>query len=98
MKPTETKYHLVDPSDPFHLGIRYLKEVGPDGEVTYREVPLREEDLLFHEEGDRLVITDIHQTNVLYLQGTLRILTKGRPDTLVLGDHRIDFGVDGLRP
>ena len=85
-------------ADPFRLGRRYLKEVGPDGEETYREVPLREEDLLFPQEGDRLVVTDPHVQNMLYLRGALDILLRDRPDAKVFSDHVIDFGVEGIRP
>ena len=85
-------------ADPFWLGRRYLKEVGPDGEETYREVPLREEDLLFPQEGDRLVVTDPHVQNMLYLRGALDILLRDRPDAKVFSDHVIDFGVEGIRP
>jgi len=85
-------------ADPFWLGSRWLKEVGPDGEVRYREVPLREEDLLFPEEEDRLVINDCHLRNVSYLKGVLDILMENRPGAKVFSDHRIDFGVEGINP
>ena len=85
-------------ADPFWLGTRYLKEVGPDGEVRYREVPLREEDLLFPQEGDRLVVNDSHVQNMLYLRGALDILLRDRPDAKVFSDHVIDFGIEGLQP
>ena len=85
-------------ADPFWLGRRYLKEVGPDGEVQYREVPLREEDLLFPQEEDRLVVDDWHSLNLAYLRGALDILLKGRSDAKVFSDHRIDFGVEGIQP
>ena len=85
-------------ADPFRLGRRYLKEVGPDGEETYREVPLREEDLLFPHEGDRLVVSDPHVQNMLYLRGALDILLRDRPDAKVFSDHVIDFGAEGIKP
>jgi colicin import membrane protein len=85
-------------ADPFWLGRRYLKEVGPDGEETYREVPLREEDLLFPQEGDRLVLTESHTRNCIYAKSILEIVMGDRPDAMVFMDHRIDFGVEGMEP
>lgn len=85
-------------ADPFRLGTRHLKEVGPDGEERYRLVPLREEDLLFPQEEDRPVVNDRHVKNMLYLRGALDILLRDRPDAMVFSDHRIDFGVEGIEP
>ena len=85
-------------ADPFWLGRRYLKEVGPDGEVRYREVPLREEDLLFPQEEDRLVLTESHMRNCIYAKMMLEIVMGDRPDAMVFMDHRIDFGIEGMEP
>ena len=60
-------------ADPFWLGTRYLKEVGPDGEERSRMVPLREEDLLFPQEEDRLVVNYWHVVNMTYLFAALRV-------------------------
>ena len=97
MSELERKVEEQD-TDPFRLGTRYLKEVGPDGEVSYRMVPLREEDLLFPQEEDRPVENVFHRRILAYLHGVLEILLAKRPDAIVFSNHRIDFGVDGMEP
>ena len=52
---------ITTPSrDKWRYGERYLRHVGADGEVSCEIVPLRKEDLLYPEEGDRPVLTDDH--------------------------------------
>lgn len=84
--------------DPFRLGWRYIREVGTDGQETYRQVPLTERDLLFPQEGDFVVQRDAHTRDVLYLREALRIVLRERPNVRVFADHRIDFNLAEVEP
>ncbi len=84
--------------DPFRLGWRYVREVGPDGEETVRQVPLTERDLLFPQEGDFVVRGEAHTRDVCYLRAALQTLLHQRPEIHVFADHRVDFAVLGVEP
>ncbi len=77
---------------------RTSRHEGPDGAVTYEEVPLQKEDLLYPEEGDRLVLNEGHVNDCYYLRGALKQWAADKPDALVLSDHRVDWQVPGLQP
>lgn len=79
-------------------GWRYKPVVGPDGTTTYQEVPLTKEDLLFPEEGDQIVYPHIHTRDFKYCLGTIEMIYRHEPTVAVVGDLRVDFGVDWLRP
>jgi Uma2 family endonuclease len=85
-------------TDPWRYGERHLRRVGPDGQVSYERVPLRKEDLLFPQEGDRPVLTDDHSQDWRYLFGVLDSQAARHPGRRVFGDHRIDFQLPGLEP
>ncbi len=57
-----------DEPDPFRYGWRYVTIRHADGSETHEEVPLTEEDVLFPEEGDIVVQTDLHDTDINYLK------------------------------
>jgi colicin import membrane protein len=84
--------------DPWRLGWRYVPHVGPDRETTYEQVPLTEEGLLFPEEGDFVVTNESHHIDCFYLKAALKLWAARREGALALGDHRVDWGVSGLRP
>jgi len=88
----------VEKDDPWRYGSRYLRREGPDGAVSYEEVPLRKEDLLHPEEGDRPVLTEGHVNDCSYLRDVFKTWAAGKLDALVLSDHRVDWQVPGLRP
>ena len=70
----------------------------PDGTVWYEQVPLKQRDLLFPEEGDRPVLNNDHTTDYVYLLSVLKQQTVRHPGRRVFGDHRIDFEVPDLKP
>jgi len=84
--------------DPFRLGWRYVREVGPNGEETVRQVPLTERDLLFPQEEDFVANRDPHTRDMLYLREAIRTVLRDRPAVHVFADHRIDFNLPGVEP
>jgi Uma2 family endonuclease len=88
----------VEKEDPWRYGYRHIRHEGADGSVSYEEVPLRKEDLLYPEEGDRVLNTDGHTSDCMYLWGALKAWAAAFPDAKAFYDHRIDWGVAGLRP
>jgi Uma2 family endonuclease len=83
--------------EPFY-GWRYIKHVQPDGTVTYDEVELRQEDLLYPEEGDHVVYEPVHTRDFIYCSNALATFYKDEPSVVVLSDNRVDFGAAGVRP
>lgn len=84
--------------DPFRYGWRYVRRTGPDGKEEWDQVPLTPEDVLHPQEEDFIVQTDAHDNDRIYLKNVLRARLENRPDALVLADHRVDWGVPGVRP
>lgn len=84
--------------DPFSRGWRVVSETQADGTILEREIPLTEEDLLHPEEGDVIVQNGAHQRDVMYLFYVFDTVLAAREGTLVLSDHRVDWGVRGIRP
>lgn len=89
---------LLDPNDPYRYGWRYVPRELPDGTVDFDQVPLTEEDVLHPEEDDFIVQTPGHTRDFTYLFGHLDAHFADDPDTVVLGDNRIDWGVARIRP
>lgn len=85
-------------ADPFRLGWRYVRKEGPDGEVDFEQVPLTPEDVLHPQEEDFIVQGERHVQDCLYIYSVLRRLVRGRPGVRVFHDHRMDWGVEGVRP
>jgi hypothetical protein len=85
-------------ADPFYLGTRYRREKGPGGEERIVAVPLRPEDLLFPQEGDHVLHTDLHSTTLDHIYDSARLVTRDLPGYRVLIDMRVDFGVDDIEP
>jgi Uma2 family endonuclease len=88
----------LDESDPYRYGWRYVREVGPDGTETFRQVPLTERDVLHPQEEDFIVQTYGHNRDLVYLDVGFHSQTDTVPGRWVFCDHRIDFGVDGVEP
>src|SRR5262249_58397884 len=57
-----------------------------------------EEDLLFPEEGDFHVNPPAHLVDLEYCHISLTSLYAGDQSVVVLGDCRVDYGVEGVRP
>jgi colicin import membrane protein len=83
--------------DPWRLGWRYVRHVGPNGEISCEQIPLTEDGLLFPEEGDFVVTNDIHVIDCNYLYAALKQWAARREGALVLADHRVDWETPGLR-
>ena len=84
--------------DPWQLGYRYCPVVGPDGQQRFEEVPLTPEDFLYPHEDDRFMYTRGHALDCTYLEVVLDDWCKTRPGRLTLREHRVDFGVAGIKP
>jgi hypothetical protein len=87
-----------DENDPFRLGWRLKTVIRADGTETVEEVPLTEEDLLYPEEGDFHVNPPAHLVDLEYCHISLTSFYVGDPSVVVLGDCRVDYGVEGIRP
>jgi Uma2 family endonuclease len=61
-------------------------------------VPLREEDLLYPEEGDHVVNNPPHFRDAAYLHGALDTFYSADVSVVVLGDCRVDWAAGGVRP
>lgn len=83
--------------EPFY-GWRYIKRTQPDGTEKYEEVELRQEDLLYPEEGDHVVYEPVHTRDFKYCSDALETFFKDDPSVVVLSDNRVDFGAAGVRP
>lgn len=88
----------ADGDDPFRYGWRYVRRVQPDGSEVIDQVPLSLEDLLYPEEDDFVVQEPVHTRDFLYCYSTLETFYATQPDVVVLGDCRVDWGVEGVRP
>lgn len=85
-------------ADPFRLGWRYVKQQGPGGKVETLQVPLTADDVLHPQEGDFIVHTDAHHRDCAYLFAAFELALNGQPGIKLFADHRVDWGVEGLRP
>ena len=80
------------PEELFRLGYRWVKQTRPDGTVEMGVTPLLPEDLLYPEEEDRPVVRYDHTADCITLYVGFQALLADAPGTLVLMDHRVDFG------
>jgi Uma2 family endonuclease len=94
--PITHKGHDAD--DPFCYGWRYVRRVQPDGTTVIDQIPLTREDLLYPEEDDFVVQEPVHTRDFIYCHSTLEALYASQPRVVVLGDCRVDWGVEGVRP
>ena len=88
----------ADGDDPLRYGWRYVRRVQPDGTEVIDQVPLSLEDLLYPEEDDFVVQEPVHTRDFLYCYSTLETFYATQPDVVVLGDCRVDWGGEGVRP
>jgi colicin import membrane protein len=85
-------------ADPFRFGWRYVTTRHADGSESVDQVPLTEEDVLFPEEGDYIVQTDLHSTDIAYLKNVFNARLARVRRAVAVADCRVDWGVRGLRP
>ncbi len=84
--------------DPYIYGWRDVPVTGPDGRVSYDQVPLTLEDVLFPETGDFIVQTDHHDNDSSYLKSVFKARLAGDPEAAVVSDCRVDWNIPGVRP
>ena len=88
----------ADDADPFRFGWRYVTTRHADGSESVDQVPLTEEDVLFPEEGDYIVQTDLHSTDIAYLKNVFNARLARIRRAVAVADCRVDWSVRGLRP
>ena len=84
--------------DPYRYGWRYVRVTRPDGTEEFDQVPLTLEDVLHPEEGDFIVQSDPHDTELAYLKAVFKTRLSHDPTTVVLSDCRVDWNLRGIRP
>jgi colicin import membrane protein len=84
--------------DPWYYGWRDVEQAGPDGQVKMVRVPLTEEDVLHPQEDDFIVQNDDHTCDCHYLKTILDAHLADRPGVHIFYDHRMDWGVEGIKP
>ncbi len=84
--------------DPYRYGWRYVRVEGPDGSVSFDQVPLTLEDVLFPEVGDFIVQADAHIGDWTYLRVVFKARLAGDPAAVVITDCRVDWNIPGVRP
>jgi Uma2 family endonuclease len=94
----ESRKEAPPEEDPWRYGWRYVKHTLPDGREEFKQVPLKQEDLLHPQEEDFHVQTRGHIRDCRYLSMTLARRLKGRPGVVVFDDMRTDFGIEGVEP
>jgi Uma2 family endonuclease len=89
---------LEEKEDPFRYGWREVRRVGPDGQETWEQVPLTEEDILHPLEGDVILQSLAHDRMCHYVQTVLRIRTAALPEVGLMHDCRTDWEEEGIKP
>jgi Uma2 family endonuclease len=86
------------PVDPYHYGWRYIRREAADGAVTFDQVPLTLENVLYPEVGDFIVHTKAHEDICHYLADILKMQVRHDPSAVVLHDVRVAWGIPEMRP
>jgi len=84
--------------DAYRYGWRYVPVEEPDGSVSYDQVPLTLEDVLFPETGDFIVQSDPHDSDLNYLKDVFKARLAGDRHAAVVSDCRVDWNIPGVRP
>ena len=92
-----TKATSAPETDPWFYGWRYVTRTEADGTETTVQVPLTEEDVLHPQEDDFIVQNDDHTSDCYYLKTVLDGHLADRPGVHVFHDHRMDWGVEGVK-
>ena len=86
------------PDDPFHIGRRPVRTVASNGDVSWSEVPLTEEDFLHPREEDEFMLSDPHSIATAYLRHALECGRREWPRVRTFTEHRVDWQVSGILP
>lgn len=84
--------------DPYRYGWRYVKRIGPNGEMDFDRVPLTLEDVLHPEVGDFIVNSSAHDRDRVYLKNGFQARVARRRGAVVLSDCRVAWDKPGLKP
>src|SRR5262249_6825963 len=69
-----------------------------DGSETFDQVPLTLRDVLFPQEGDFIVQTRRHNSDVRYLVDVFEGQLVADPSAVVISDCRVDWNLPGVEP
>ena len=86
-----------EPLDPFRFGWRWQTVKRRDGTSERVQVPLTPADVLHPQEDDEIPQNTAQARDCRYLGSVLENQLVNQPDSLVLNDVLIDWGVKGLR-
>lgn len=82
--------------DPFRLGFRERIVRLPGGRTELQQIPLTAEDLLDPQLGDHVTQNSWHNAIVVTIYEMLAWRYESRPDVLVTGDLKMNWGIPGL--
>jgi hypothetical protein len=82
--------------DPWRYGWRERGERQPDGSWRSKRIPLTQQDVLHPQEGDFIMQNPAHNQDCSELKNVAEFRLAGRLGFVVLGDCRIDWGIEGL--
>ena len=77
------------PDNPWYYGFREVYREQPDGSTKYERLPLTLEDALHPQEGDKIMVSDLHDLVRDYLSMVCRWRTADDPTALILSDTGI---------
>jgi Uma2 family endonuclease len=93
--PTQTVRNQLP--DPFSYGWRYVTQTLPNGEQTYKQIPLTAEDLLDPQLGDQVVQNSKHQRSTNEIFDMLDNHYEDNPTIEVFSDLKMMWGITGLK-
>lgn len=82
--------------EPFPFGWRTVEEIGPNGEVIYRDVALTLPDFLDPQLGDQMPQGHLHQTISADLYNQFKHFFEEQPDVRVFSDVKLLWNIPGL--
>jgi hypothetical protein len=77
------------PDNPWYYGFREVYRTQPDGTTKHERIPLTLEDALHPQEGDQIMVSDVHDLVRDYLSDVCRWRTADDPEALILSDTGI---------
>jgi Uma2 family endonuclease len=95
--PTQIAKHGQPEFDQFPYGWRYVTQILPNGEQTYRQIPLTAEDLLDPQLGDQVVQNSKHQRSNNEIFDMLDNHYDDDPTIEVFNDLKMMWGISGLK-
>ncbi len=87
---------LPPADDPFFYGFRYVEKT-VKGRRRSVQVSLTREDVLHPREGDFVTQNGPHNQDCAYLHYVVQLQVRLEPDTMVVSDFLVNWGVSGMR-